>query len=114
LLGEARGFNTLVRGHDVLGRYLGIVAGVRKSWAESNRDLLVRIIRAYARGLEPMYERRELRRHTGGNGDENRLDDGPVLGRRPDRLLQEAGMSCVLLDPGRLQIAGIVVLRRVD
>src|SRR5262249_43953032 len=56
LLGEARGFNTLVRVRDVLGPYLGIVAGVRRSWAEANRDLLVRFIRAYAKGLEAMYD----------------------------------------------------------
>jgi len=56
LLGEARGFNTLVRARDVLGPYLGIVAGVKKSWAQSNRDLLVRFLRAYAKGLEAMYD----------------------------------------------------------
>ena len=54
LLGEARGFNTIVRARDVLGPYLGLVAGVRKSWAEANRDLVVRFIRAYARGVEAM------------------------------------------------------------
>jgi ABC-type nitrate/sulfonate/bicarbonate transport system substrate-binding protein len=56
LLGEARGFNTIVRARDVLGPYLGLVAGVKKSWAEANRDLLVRFIRAYAKGLEAMYD----------------------------------------------------------
>ena len=56
LLGEARGFNTLVRARHVLGSYLGIVAGVKKSWAQSNRDLLVRFLRAYAKGLEAMYD----------------------------------------------------------
>ena len=56
LLGEAHGFNTLVRARDVLGPYLGIVAGVKKSWAQSNRDLLVRFLRAYAKGLEAMYD----------------------------------------------------------
>jgi ABC-type nitrate/sulfonate/bicarbonate transport system substrate-binding protein len=56
LLGEARGFNTIVRARDVLGPYLGLVAGVKKSWAEANRDLLVRFIRAYAKGLEALYD----------------------------------------------------------
>jgi ABC-type nitrate/sulfonate/bicarbonate transport system substrate-binding protein len=56
LLGEVRGFNTLVRARDVLGPYLGLVAGVKKSWAEANRDLLVRFTRAYAKGLEAMYD----------------------------------------------------------
>ena len=54
LLGEARGFNTLARVRDVLGPYLGIVACVKKSWAEVNRDLVVRFIRAYVKGLEAM------------------------------------------------------------
>src|ERR1700674_47046 len=49
------GFNTIARARDVLGPYLGLVAGVKKSWAEANRDLLVRFIRAYAKGVEAMY-----------------------------------------------------------
>jgi ABC-type nitrate/sulfonate/bicarbonate transport system substrate-binding protein len=56
LLGEARGFNTIARVRDVLGSYLGLVAGVRRSWAEANRDLVVRFIRAYAKGVEAMYD----------------------------------------------------------
>jgi ABC-type nitrate/sulfonate/bicarbonate transport system substrate-binding protein len=56
LLGEARGFNTIARVRDVLGPYLGLVAGVRKSWAEANRDLVVRFIRAYTKGVEAMYD----------------------------------------------------------
>lgn len=56
LLGEARGFNTVARARDVLGPYLGLVAGVKRSWAVVNRDLLVRFIRAYAKGLEAMYD----------------------------------------------------------
>ena len=31
-------------------------ACVRKSWAETNRDLVVRFIRAYAKGVEAMYD----------------------------------------------------------
>jgi len=56
LLGEARGFNTIARVRDVLGPYLGNVAAVKRSWAEANRDLVVRFIRAYAKGLEAMYD----------------------------------------------------------
>lgn len=56
LLGEARGFNTVARARDVLGPYLGLVAGVKRSWAASNRDLLVRFIRAYGKGLEALYD----------------------------------------------------------
>jgi len=58
LLGEARGFNTVARVRDVLGPYLGLVAGVRRSWAEANRDLVVRFIRAYAKGVEAIYDPR--------------------------------------------------------
>ena len=58
LLGEARGFNTVARARDVLGPYLGLVAGVKRSWAEANRDLVVRFIRAYAKGVEAMYDPR--------------------------------------------------------
>ena len=46
LIGEARGFNALVRVRDLLGPYLGIVACVKKSWAEANRDLLIGFLRA--------------------------------------------------------------------
>ena len=56
LLGEARGFNTIARARDVLGPYLGLVACVKRSWAEANRDLVVRFIRAYAKGVEAMYD----------------------------------------------------------
>ncbi|HWE15712.1 MAG TPA: ABC transporter substrate-binding protein [Hyphomicrobiaceae bacterium] len=56
LLGEAKGFKTIARVREVLGPYLGLVACVRKSWAEANRDLVVRFIRAYAKGVEAMYD----------------------------------------------------------
>jgi ABC-type nitrate/sulfonate/bicarbonate transport system substrate-binding protein len=44
---EARGFNTLASASQVLGPYQGLVAGVRRSWAEKNRDALIGYIRAY-------------------------------------------------------------------
>jgi ABC-type nitrate/sulfonate/bicarbonate transport system substrate-binding protein len=56
LLGQARGFNTIARVREVLGPYLGLVAGVKRAWAEANRDLVVRFIRAYAKGVEAMYD----------------------------------------------------------
>jgi ABC-type nitrate/sulfonate/bicarbonate transport system substrate-binding protein len=56
LLGEARGFNTIARVRDVLGPYLGNVAAAKRSWAEANRDLVVRFIRAYAKGLDAMFD----------------------------------------------------------
>src|SRR5205823_9455896 len=53
---EARGFNTLASASEVLGPYQGLVAGVRRSWAEKNRDALVGYIRAYARAVEWLYD----------------------------------------------------------
>jgi len=53
---EARGFNTLASANQVLGRYQGLVAGVRRSWAEKNREALVGFIRAYARAVEWLYD----------------------------------------------------------
>jgi ABC-type nitrate/sulfonate/bicarbonate transport system substrate-binding protein len=37
---------------------LELVAGVRKSWAEANRDPVIRFIRAHTEGVEAMYERK--------------------------------------------------------
>jgi ABC-type nitrate/sulfonate/bicarbonate transport system substrate-binding protein len=56
LIGEARGLHTIARVRDVLGPYLGIVCGARRAWAEANRDLVVRFIRAYAKGLAAIYD----------------------------------------------------------
>src|SRR5438132_221626 len=53
---EARGFNTLASANQVLGRYQGLVAGVRRSWAEKNRGALVGFIRAYVRAVEWLYD----------------------------------------------------------
>ena len=53
---EARGFNTLASANRVLGPYQGLVAGVRRSWAEKNREALVGFIRAYARAVEWLYD----------------------------------------------------------
>ena len=53
---EARGFNTLASASEVLGPYQGLVTGVRRSWAEKNRDALVGYIRAYARAVEWLYD----------------------------------------------------------
>jgi ABC-type nitrate/sulfonate/bicarbonate transport system substrate-binding protein len=53
---EARGFNTLASASQVLGSYQGLVAGVRRSWAEKNRDALIGYIRAYARAVEWLYD----------------------------------------------------------
>jgi len=55
---EVRGFNTLASASQVLGPYQGLVAGVRRSWAEKNREPLVGFIRAYARAVEWLYDPR--------------------------------------------------------
>jgi ABC-type nitrate/sulfonate/bicarbonate transport system substrate-binding protein len=53
---EARGFNTLASASQVLGPYQGLVAGVRRLWAEKNRDALIGFIRAYVRAVEWLYD----------------------------------------------------------
>ena len=53
---EARGFHTLASASQVLGAYQGLVAAVRRSWAEQHRDALVGYIRAYARAVEWLYD----------------------------------------------------------
>ena len=53
---EARGFNVLASASQVLGPYQGLVAGVRRSWAEKNREALIGYIRAYARAVEWHYD----------------------------------------------------------
>src|SRR6266542_1127786 len=53
---EARGFNTLASASQVLGPYQGLVAGVRRSWAEKNGEALTGYIRAYVRAVEWLYD----------------------------------------------------------
>jgi ABC-type nitrate/sulfonate/bicarbonate transport system substrate-binding protein len=53
---DARGFNTLASASQVLGPYQGLVAGVRRSWAEKNREALIGFIRAYAGAVEWLYD----------------------------------------------------------
>ena len=56
LLGEAKGFNTLVRVRQALGAYQGMTAAVRRSWAEKNRDTVVGFVRAYQRAVDWLYD----------------------------------------------------------
>ena len=56
LLGEAKGFNTLVRVRHALGAYQGMTAAVRRSWAEKNRETVIGFIRAYQRSVDWLYE----------------------------------------------------------
>jgi ABC-type nitrate/sulfonate/bicarbonate transport system substrate-binding protein len=53
---EAKGFHTLAVALQVLGEYQGLVAGVRQSWGEANRDALVGFIRAYVAGVDWLYD----------------------------------------------------------
>jgi len=53
---EARGFHTLASASQVLGPYQGLVAGVRRQWAEQHREPLIGYIRAYARAVEWLYD----------------------------------------------------------
>ncbi len=53
---EAKGFHRLGNAIDVLGRYQGLVAGVRKSWADANRGAVIGYIRAYVEAVEWLYD----------------------------------------------------------
>ncbi|MEO7404852.1 MAG: ABC transporter substrate-binding protein, partial [Burkholderiales bacterium] len=53
---EARGMRRLVNASEALGKYQGLVAGVRSSWAERNRDTVVGYIRGYVQGVEWLYD----------------------------------------------------------
>jgi ABC-type nitrate/sulfonate/bicarbonate transport system substrate-binding protein len=55
---EARGFRRLGNATDVLGAYQGLVGGARKSWADANRGAVVGYIRAFAEGVEWLYDPR--------------------------------------------------------
>ena len=53
---EAKGFNVLAVALQTFGKYQGLVAGVRQSWAEANRDALIGFIRAYVKAVDWLYE----------------------------------------------------------
>ena len=53
---EAKGFNDLAAAIDVFGRYQGLVGATRRGWAVSHGDELVGFIRAYAAGVEWLYD----------------------------------------------------------
>jgi ABC-type nitrate/sulfonate/bicarbonate transport system substrate-binding protein len=52
---EALGFNRLGNANQTLGRYQGVVAGVRQSWARQNPAKVTGYIRAYADAVEWLY-----------------------------------------------------------
>lgn len=53
---EARGFHVLSAASEALGAYQGLVGAVRQSWAQQHADALAGYIRAYARGVEWLYD----------------------------------------------------------
>jgi ABC-type nitrate/sulfonate/bicarbonate transport system substrate-binding protein len=53
---QARGFNVLADGSQAVGRYQGLVAGVRQSWADRNPEIVRGYIRGYAQGVEWLYD----------------------------------------------------------
>lgn len=57
ILGEQRGFNTLLRARAVLGEYQGISGAARRSWAASNPDVVIGYIRAYQNAVDWLYDR---------------------------------------------------------
>lgn len=56
LQARARGFTVLETAADSLGAYQGLVAGVRQDWARQNQARLESFIRAYANGVEWLYD----------------------------------------------------------
>lgn len=53
---QAQGFHVLGAASEMFGAYQGLVAGVRQSWAQQNRDRLEGYIRAYVQAVEWLYD----------------------------------------------------------
>jgi ABC-type nitrate/sulfonate/bicarbonate transport system substrate-binding protein len=58
ILGEQRGLRTLVRASDVIGRYMGMCAVARRSWAAAHESTVVGFTKAYLRALRWLREPR--------------------------------------------------------
>jgi len=58
VMAQEKGFNRLADASQALGRYQGLVAGVRRSWAEKNPQAVTGFIRAYAQAVEWLYDPR--------------------------------------------------------
>jgi len=56
LRAEAQGYTRLAIATDVLGHYQGTVGGVRKAWADANRDAVIGYIRASSEALDWLYD----------------------------------------------------------
>lgn len=53
---EARGYTRLADASSMLGAYQGLVGGVRKTWADANREALAGYIRAHVGAVDWLYE----------------------------------------------------------
>lgn len=58
VLAKEKGVNILADASAALGSYQGLVAGVRKTWADNNRPALVGYIRGYRQSLDWLYDPR--------------------------------------------------------
>ncbi len=56
VLAKEKGINILADASAAVGNYQGLVAGVRKDWAENNKTVLVGYIRGYRQSLDWLYE----------------------------------------------------------
>jgi ABC-type nitrate/sulfonate/bicarbonate transport system substrate-binding protein len=56
VLAQAKGLNVLADASAALGSYQGLVAGVRRSWAQQNERALVGFIRGYRQSLDWLYD----------------------------------------------------------
>ena len=60
LIGESKGHRVLARANEELGAYLGVVGAARRSWARQNEQALIGFIGAYRRGVQFLYENRDI------------------------------------------------------
>jgi ABC-type nitrate/sulfonate/bicarbonate transport system substrate-binding protein len=58
VLAKEKGINILSNASAALGNYQGVVAGVRKTWADNNRTAVVGYIRGYKQSLDWLYDPR--------------------------------------------------------
>ncbi|MEI7784249.1 MAG: ABC transporter substrate-binding protein [Betaproteobacteria bacterium] len=56
VLGKEKGISVLADASAALGSYQGLVAGVRKTWADNNKPALVGYIRGYRSALDWLYD----------------------------------------------------------
>ena len=91
IIAKNAGFIELVKATDVIGPYQGNVAGVRRPWAQENRQKVTAYIRAYRRSIAWLLD------------SENRNEALAILRRHLPQMSQEiAEASYVeLLDPAK-------------